>query len=68
MASNRTVETHIHYTVDSEGRPQRAYHSISEARAAVESDDYWHSNEVDYVPDVPLIEAGSDSKLPGGGA
>lgn len=50
------VDTHIHYTVDDEGRPQAAYQTVSEAREAVESDDYWHRHEVEYYPDVPLME------------
>jgi len=51
----RTVVNHMAVCLDDDGEPVRAYDSITDAREAVESDDYRDEDIADYVPDVPVL-------------
>lgn len=56
----RSVVTHMAVCLDADGEPVRAYDDITDARAAVESDDYADREITDYVPDVPVLAGETD--------
>lgn len=55
----KQVDTHIHLGIDDDGEPVAAFQTVKEAREAVESDSIQFEEIVDYAPDVPLFEEGS---------